>query len=244
MSTSFLFFHGLTGSDTDFSELARYLSKKGHRVRYPLLLGHNSSVTQLSKVTLSAWLKQAERELLDFLEESGSESVIVGGLSFGGLLALYLSGKFPTKCHGAVLLAPPRLFRKQKLEVALGALSYLPDFLLNQLGIVQKHGNRQAELALPYNAYNSHSIGAAARIVQLRKAALRQAPKCECPLLIVQDPTDHHVEPRGVYNLVEDVKSTRVSIHWLAKAMHELPLGPQYEMVFSLIDRFAVDLES
>ncbi|MFA6022675.1 MAG: alpha/beta fold hydrolase [Candidatus Pacearchaeota archaeon] len=90
----FFLIHGYTGSPTDFNGLGEYLNKRFNaNVRIILLKGHGTKISDLDKIQYNDFRKQVEEEFLkDF---NKGRKIVVGGISFGGQLALYLASKYP-----------------------------------------------------------------------------------------------------------------------------------------------------
>lgn len=93
-NVEFLLIHGYTGSPTDFDDLPEYLHKNLKvNVRVPRLIGHGTKISDLDDLGLNDFLNQVEEEIKSSLKNN--KKVIVGGISFGGLLALYFASKYP-----------------------------------------------------------------------------------------------------------------------------------------------------
>lgn len=100
----FLLIHGYTGSPTDFNNLASYLHKKfDANVRIPLLKGHGTKIEDLDNLGYEDFLEQVEEELKKDLAKG--RKIVLGGYSFGGMLALYLASKYPVE--GVVDIVTP-----------------------------------------------------------------------------------------------------------------------------------------
>jgi len=88
-----LLIHGYTGSPTDFNGLPSFVHEKYNlSVVVPRLPGHGSEVEDLRGLTKDHFIETAEKELKYLLKEN--KSVIVGGHSFGGQVALYLASHY------------------------------------------------------------------------------------------------------------------------------------------------------
>ncbi|HSJ19651.1 MAG TPA: alpha/beta fold hydrolase [Nocardioidaceae bacterium] len=81
--------HGFLGSPAGVRPWGEYLAKRGYALSVPLLPGHGTTWRDLAPMRWPDWYGEAERHL-DKLGASCDE-VVVGGLSFGGCLALPLA---------------------------------------------------------------------------------------------------------------------------------------------------------
>jgi esterase/lipase len=103
----FLLFHGYTGSPTDFNGLENYLHKRFNaNVKIPLLLGHGRDVRDLDNLRYRDFLNQVEKIIEKELKEG--KRIVVGGISFGGFLALHLASKYHVA--GIFDVASPYMF--------------------------------------------------------------------------------------------------------------------------------------
>lgn len=229
-------FHGLTGTPEEMRGLGDLLYAAGYSVQIPLLAGHGATIEEMRVTTAATFIESARQELTK-IDLTGGNVVLVG-LSFGALLALLLAAENPDRVRGAVLLSPPLLIRPRIREWVLRMLSYAPEAILNRLPLAEKAKRSATLFKIPRVCFGVHSIGAAARVVSVRVAALcaarRAAARC-CPLLVAQDPADHHLDPRGIkdFEVLAGMCQIRASVRWYQGGEHELTLGSRSEEVLA-----------
>lgn len=100
----FLLIHGLGGTPVELRFIAQGLTRAGFAVYCPLLEGHGGTKAELNATTWQDWydsVAAAHDEL-----RARCDMVVVGGLSSGALLALYLAANRPGDVAAAVLFAP------------------------------------------------------------------------------------------------------------------------------------------
>jgi carboxylesterase len=102
--TGVLLIHGLGGTPVEMKTVAKRLNQAGHTVLCCQLAGHCGTEADLAATHWQDWYASAE-EALSRLEEY-CDTVIVGGLSMGGLLAAKLAAAEPERIDGVVILAP------------------------------------------------------------------------------------------------------------------------------------------
>ena len=102
--TGVLLMHGLCGTPTEMRFVANGLARTGCTVYCPMLAGHGGTEEDIKRTTWQDWYASAERAL-DRLRED-CDTVIVGGLSTGAVLALLLAARRPADVQGTALLAP------------------------------------------------------------------------------------------------------------------------------------------
>ena len=98
-----LLIHGLTGMPNEMRPIERVLVELGCEVSVPMLAGHGAGQKELLASGWRDWLESC-RVALNKLSQS-CDSVVVGGLSMGGLLPIPLALENP-KVKGIVALSP------------------------------------------------------------------------------------------------------------------------------------------
>lgn len=100
----FLLIHRLGGVPTDVGYVADGLARAGYTVSCPLLYGHGGSRALLAATTWRQWYDTV-REAHAALAER-CDTIVVGGLGVGALLALELAAEQPERVDGLALFAP------------------------------------------------------------------------------------------------------------------------------------------
>jgi len=102
--TGFLLIHGLGGTPVELKFVAKGLARRGFLVHCCQLAGHCGSEADLLATTWQDWYASVAAAF-DVLRTQ-CDTVLVGGLSMGGVLALHLAAQRPGEVHGLVLYAP------------------------------------------------------------------------------------------------------------------------------------------
>lgn len=100
----FLLIHRLGGSPADVGYITDGLARVGYTVSCPLLYGHGGSRALLAATTWRQWMMTV-REALEALSKR-CDTIVVGGLGVGALLALRTAAEAPDKVDGLALFAP------------------------------------------------------------------------------------------------------------------------------------------
>ncbi|GEM_PF-5307145 len=235
MAGQLLLLHGLTNTPAEFLHFAEHFSALGYRVRVPCLLGHGSRVEDLHSIHEEQWLAQVESELRQLDETEGPRFVV--GSSLGGVLALYLATQHKS-LTGVVALAPTYRFRLIKNRILLPLLSRLPEFLIERLGTTKKTDRAPGSLALVNHCYKSHSLGAVVRLERLRARVARSLPIISVPVLLAQDPLDHHLSEDSIEVMQDRLVNARVRVVEYPGGQHELTLGHSHQLLRSEIESF------
>jgi esterase/lipase len=232
-----LLIHGLTSTPLEVKPLAAFLEANGMSSFAPLLSGHALTLAELRHVKLGSWLKDVDRALEQL---PASAKVFVVGESLGSLLSLHLALKFPERIGGVAILSVPLRFRRQALEKALRLLSRLPDPLLDKLGVQEKTLKKAELFRYQHECYSSHSVGAAARLVKLRRRLLKKLPALKAPVILFHDPDDHHLSPKVPKIFARYAVNTEVTIKEYLGGTHELLLGQKCDEIYADILSFIV----
>jgi len=99
-----LLIHGLGGTPVELRFVAQALARAGNTVYCCQLAGHAGTPEELRRSTWQEWYASVE-EAHDKLKEH-CDVVVAGGLSMGGILALYLAQNRPDEVQGLLLFAP------------------------------------------------------------------------------------------------------------------------------------------
>lgn len=93
--------HGLTGTPTELSGIAKDLNAYGFTVFCPLLAGHCASEAELLRTTWPDWAKSVEEAFCAFSEHV--DVIFAGGISAGAVLSLRLAQTFPGRLRALSL---------------------------------------------------------------------------------------------------------------------------------------------
>src|SRR4029077_16856890 len=96
--TGVLLIHGLGGTPLELKTVARGLAARGLTVSCCQLAGHCGTEDDLLTTSWVDWLSSAERALVEL--ERDCETIVVGGLSIGAILALRLCAAQPGLVEG------------------------------------------------------------------------------------------------------------------------------------------------
>jgi carboxylesterase len=99
-----LLVHGLAGTPAEMRYVANGVARAGYTVFCPQLAGHGGTEDDIKVTSWQDWYDSVERPLFELRKDC--QTVVVGGLSTGALLALLLAANNPEHVHGIALLAP------------------------------------------------------------------------------------------------------------------------------------------
>ncbi len=99
-----LLVHSLGGTPLELKYVAQGFARQGYTVECPMLPGMTNGTDVLSLSRWQDWYAEVERVFDDLCERC--DTVLVGGLSAGAVLALRLAKERPDQVDGVLALAP------------------------------------------------------------------------------------------------------------------------------------------
>jgi len=101
---AFLLIHGLGGTPTEMRYVAQGLARAGYTVHVPQLAGHCGTADDLKTTGWTEWYESVEEEHTLLREQC--ETIVVGGLSMGAVLALHHAAQHPRDIVALALYSP------------------------------------------------------------------------------------------------------------------------------------------
>ncbi|MDR6549639.1 alpha/beta fold hydrolase [Paenibacillus qinlingensis] len=210
-----LLFHGFTGGPYEVEPLARHLRERGQLCEVPILPWNGESRHQLHASRWEDWVQAAERHADRMTETYGSFDMV--GFSMGGLLAAYLSVRYPVR----------------KLILLNTAVIYVsPGRLLNVLRDEWKYQRKITLIkgkSTPLVATWQFT-----RLVRHLKPELSQVNK---PTLIAQAERDQVIHPQSARYIYSKLRGQR-ELHWHAKSDHLICLSEDAPALFRQVSAF------
>jgi carboxylesterase len=225
-----LLIHGFTGSPPEMRLIGDYLRERGLTVCGPLLPGHGTSVEDMNRSRWTDWVGRVEDALADL--QTRCETVFVGGLSMGSLLALHLAANHP-ELPGTVLYSPAVIISDRLLPLT----PVLKWFVRSR----PKSG--ESSLTDPQAdtliwSYEDDPIVAAHELLKLQRHVRRLLPRVMCPLLIVHSTRDPVIHPRSARYVCERAGSLDKELVTLHGSGHCLTVDTEWESVAEKTHRF------
>jgi len=181
--------HGFTGNPTSMRGVATALGAAGFAVELPRLPGHGTTVADMKTTGWSDWsssVDAAYRRLADRCER-----VVVTGLSMGGALTLWTALQHPEVAGIACINPVTKALAPEVLEMVRGMADGGEDE-------VPGIGSDIAEPGVVETAYSVTPLRPLISLVEdgIRPMESRYG-EITCPLLLLNSPQDHVVEPEN-----------------------------------------------
>jgi carboxylesterase len=228
-----LLIHGFTGSPAEVRLLGEYLHNKGFTVLAPRLCGHGTTVEEMSKTKWSHWYSAVEDSY--HILKSLCKSIIVVGLSMGGLLALKLGAEYSV--DKLVSLSTPIYIVDKRVNM-------LPMYRMFREYVPKKRKVFMDIDPLYSVGYNATPLSSLSSLVELIQHVDMLLPSITAPLLIIQARSEHTVQPRSASYIYDRVGSKEKKLTWLEKSGHIVTLDVDREQVFREITEWIMPFES
>lgn len=213
--------HGFTGTPQSLRGWADHLAAEGFSVRLPRLPGHGTSWPELNRTRWPDWYAAVETELLTLARTH--ETVVVGGLSMGGALALRLAQQHPDLVDGLMLVNPAVRLTDRRLL----AIPVLRHFVPSTAGIasdIRKPGRTE----LAYDRTPLHALHSSIRMYAEIERAL---PQVSTPILMMRSAVDHVVPTSSPGLVLDRVSSADVTDIQLHDSFHVATLDEDAELI-------------
>ncbi|WCO66394.1 alpha/beta fold hydrolase [Iamia majanohamensis] len=177
--------HGFTGNPHSMRPVAEALAGAGFTVDLPLLPGHGTAVADMLETGFDDWLAEAERAYGALA--ATCRTVAVVGLSMGGALTAWLASEHAEisgiACLNAVVTPPEGM--REGLEEMLAAGQETMD------GI----GSDIAKEGVAESAYPETPLRPLLTLFDAAAELEGRLGRISCPVLVVNSPQDHVVDP-------------------------------------------------
>jgi carboxylesterase len=192
-----LILHGFTGSPQSMRPLAEAFAAAGFTVELPRLPGHGTTVDDMATTTWSDW-RAAAGEAFDELA-SRCDDVLLAGLSMGGTLVLSLAVEHP-EVSGVVAINALAEVTDPALIVGLDELAATG---LERLPGIASDIAKEGAVEL---AYEEVPLPALLSLLHAAEALAPRLGEITAPVLILNSPQDHVVDPASSERLASSVK--------------------------------------
>jgi carboxylesterase len=218
-----LLVHGYTGSPASLKPWARALADQGYAVEVPLLPGHGTRWQDLNKVSWTDWYAEAEAAFERL--RASCVSLVVGGLSMGGSVALRLAEERGDQVAGVLLVNPFVSSIRTELHL-LPALKYAVPSLRGVSNDIKKPDQNE-------HGYDRLPLKGLAEVTTMWKAVVPDLGRVSQPVLLFRSEDDHVIDPTSAATILHGVSSTDVEERTLDNSYHVATLDNDAEQIFS-----------
>jgi len=221
--------HGFTGSPQGLRPWGEHLAAEGLTVRCPRLPGHGTDWREMNRTRWTDWYGRVAEELAAV--SARCATVLVGGLSMGGALALRLAQERGASVAGLVLVNPSVTTLRRDMAL-------LP-VLSRVVASMPPVGNDIAKPGVTELAYDRTPLRAANSLRHLWRAVRADLPKVTQPVLLFRSAVDHVVEAVNSQIVLAEIGSSDVTEVVLADSYHVATLDNDAQTIFAGSVEFA-----
>jgi carboxylesterase len=215
--------HGFTGSPASMTPWGRYLAEQGYAVSVPRLPGHGTTWQDMSRTSYADYYAEIQREFEAL--KARVDKIVVGGLSMGGGLVLWLAAHHPRDISGVMLVnAAVASNNKQLLAVPL-----LKHVLKAMPGI----GNDIKKPEVSEYGYTKTPLGPLHSMMRSWKLVRTDLPKVTAPVLLFRSAEDHVVDPSSARIILGTISSRDATERILENSYHVATLDNDADAIFA-----------
>ena len=216
--------HGFTATAAEVRPFARQLHERGFTVAGPLLPGHGTSPEDLNRTRWQDWYQAFETSYGKL--RASCESVIIGGESMGGCLALQHAIQH-AESDGLLLYAPA-------LKLRMTAANRLRLRLMAPFILAVPKANMKDDTLYPWQGYRVNPLRATLQLLKLQDVIRPKLARIYQPVLVIQGRLDVPVHPDTPEIIAQGVSSEIVEVHWLEQTAHTVLLDQEFDQVLEL----------
>ncbi len=234
-STGIVLAHGLLSAPMEVRLLAEFLHDKGYTVYCIRLPGHGTEPNNLCHVKWNDWYEAYLRGVA--LIRTHCDSIVYGGFSTGGLLALLAASHYPLKLKGIFTVNSPIDLASIKAEKSVAA---------NMMDDIKNKSNKQQDVysyidTKPENPdinYNRLYLKALRELRLLMKKSWSRLRYITVPSLIVHAENDPVVDYASSQKIMSRLKCEDKILKFLDLDHHVIVRNEGCEQVFEVVNQF------
>jgi carboxylesterase len=206
------------------------LGEAGLPCRFPILRGHGTVWQDLEGVKAGDWYEDAENAFLDLLKEV--ESVLVVGLSMGGLVALELAARHRKETAGVVAVAAALRFADPLAPMAPALSMFIKSWPSPEAYHDKSCRDRENR---NYPKFPTKTFG---ELLAYSRRVPDLLSFVKAPILILHSHKDQVISPASADLIHRKVSSKDRSIVWFDRSGHEMFLDLEADLVIKEVTRF------
>jgi len=219
--TGVLLCHGFTGSPQSLRPWAQSLAAAGHTVRLPRLPGHGTTWQEMNRTRWQDWYAGVEATLVEL--RAACRTVVVGGLSMGGALALRLAEQRGADVDGLLLVNPAVKAEDPRLRV-LAVLRHVLPSLPGIGSDIKKPGSTEL-------AYDRTPLQALYSMTRMWQGVVADLPRVGQPVLLFRSAHDHVVPASSSALVLARISSADVTEILCEDSFHVATLDNDAERI-------------
>lgn len=222
--------HGFTGNPSSMRGVAQALADAGFHIEMPLLPGHGTVLDDMMPTRWADWSGEAEAAYQRLRQRA--TQVVVVGLSMGGSLTLRLGADHP-EVAGLVCINP--VTQPQAPEI----IEMLRGMVDGGTAVLPGIGSDIADPAAKETAYEGTPLEAMlSMLLEGIEPLSHEYARMRVPLLLMNSPQDHVVEPAHAEYLA-DLYAGSIERITLERSYHVATQDYDKDLIFESTTEFA-----
>jgi carboxylesterase len=222
-AAGFLALHGFTGNPSSMRGFAEAAAAAGFHVELPRLPGHGTTVEEMQTTGWHDWSSEVEAAYQRLAGRT--DRVVVGGLSMGGALTLWLALRHP-EIVGLVCVNPATQPQPPEVREMVG------EFLASGTDVMPGIGSDIADPEAHEISYEGTPLRPLVSFLDDGLAPMTERyPELAMPLLLWTSRQDHVVEPAQSEHLAATYGG-EVEHRWLERSYHVATQDFDRDLIF------------
>ncbi|MDX1410668.1 MAG: alpha/beta fold hydrolase [Nitrospirales bacterium] len=231
-----LLLHGVTGTPQCMRYLAQSLQEYKFTVSAPMLAGHGTSVQHFEKTTWEDWYRSAESAFQEL--KAHCRTVLVAGLSLGGLLTAHLAHHHPRTIAAIGLMATPMWLDGFMVKNVFPAVWKTPLKHLYKYHPKSAPSIRDPSARRRYQAYEKIPLVNVATFIEFQSLVRDELKHIRQPTMVMHSLHDQTV-PYGNLDYIKAVLASReIKTVTLKKSNHIITVDYEKEIVAKQLGKF------
>jgi len=215
-----LVIHGITSTTSSMEYLAQNFANAGYNVELPGLAGHGTKWQDMNSIKYSDWVNDLEIALTKL--KNRCSIIFLCGLSLGGGLALYLTGKH-AEITGTILI-------NHTVKFTNPVFWFVP-ILRKIIKSVPAVASDIKDPNFKEIAYERTPTNGVYEMLKMLKEVKLMLPDIKQPVIIFKSMEDHIVPKISANYTMDNIGSQDKKLIWLENSYHVAPLDYDKELI-------------
>lgn len=231
-----LLLHGFTGTPQSMRYLAKALHEAKFTVSVPMLEGHGTSVEHFEQTNWQDWYQTTESAFQEL--KATCRTIMVAGLSMGGLLTAHLAYQHPQTIQAVGFLATPLFLDGFMVR------SLFPVVWNSPLKKIYKYQSKtMPSISDPvarrrYQTYSKIPVGNVATLLELQAMVREELKHLHQPTMVIHSLHDTTVPYGNLDYIKAVVASDEVKTVTLKKSNHIITVDYEKDVVAKSLVKF------
>jgi esterase/lipase len=230
-----VFTHGYMAAPLEVRALAEHLCRNGYAVYGVRMQGHGTSPEDLARSTVASWYESVSRGFA--IMRSITDTVVLGGFSTGGCLALLAAARKAPHVSGVISINTPLKLQSYSVRIAPSLVTL--NSLLKWFGANRENWDYVENH--PENRHINYVRNPLTGVTTLM-AAMNDAEVClpgiHAPALVVQASKDPTVNPASGQLIFDKLGCKQKELTYFERDRHGMINGVGREEIFERVVHF------